>query len=461
MSEAQASTAPTPSAKEGGMNGNNSNNNMSSMTPPRHNYANTNTPIASTKRPRSSLNRATQSGGRASASGTPGPGGANNNSMDAMLTSPAATAAAASQYSNGTSSLNATMTPGASSSSFDDVALTPLHPPKSRVHIPHNLHGTGAAIKSMTSSGSSSSATHDAVEGKVNALFSPVLNFLASHVPSGRSGDDSDAVLVEGDNGGGTQSTVDMMMDKDDMTQPTASETSSSKSISPSNQTLEEEEDEEEHVVDDDDDDEHMQPATESLNNSNEETLSCCDSLQPIEEDNCEDDEFNPWQFIKSLPDYDEVARLCPMEYTLAPKRADAPRLTLVLDLDETLVHCTVDPVPDADLQFPVQFHGTTYQVHVRLRPCLQQFLEKVYQQYEVVVFTASQKVYANELLNLIDPGTCCTIVIICHLLCVSLFDISNSLALLLIYASSFGQTVATFDIACFASRACPSRAIF
>jgi NLI interacting factor-like phosphatase len=431
MSEAQASTAPTPSAKEGGMNGN-----INSMTPPRHSYANINTPIASIKRPRSSLNGATpRGGGRASTSGTPGPGGASN--MDAMLTSPAAVAAA-SRQSNGTSKSNvnnAAMTPGASSSSFDDIALSPLHPPKPRVHIPHNLHGTGAAVKSMTSNASSSSsATHDVVEGKVNALFSPVLNFLASHVPSGRSGD-NDAV-VEGD-GGGKPTTVDMMMDKDDMTQPTASETSSSKSISPSNQTVEEEEEEHDVV---DHDDEHMQAATEAHNNSNEETLSCCDSLQPIEEDNCEDDEFNPWQFIKSLPDYEEVARYCPMEFTLAPKSADAPRLTLVLDLDETLVHCklslsfvclivfvntkelrthiifrrivllligTVDPVPDADLQFPVQFHGTTYQVHVRLRPCLQQFLEKVHQQYEVVVFTASQKVYANELLNLIDPGTC------------------------------------------------------
>ena len=77
------------------------------------------------------------------------------------------------------------------------------------------------------------------------------------------------------------------------------------------------------------------------------------------------------------------------------------------MDLDETLVHCTVDPVDDADLTFPVEFHGATYQVHVRLRPYLQTFLRKLAQDasYEVIVFTASQKVYANELLNLIDPG--------------------------------------------------------
>ena len=54
---------------------------------------------------------------------------------------------------------------------------------------------------------------------------------------------------------------------------------------------------------------------------------------------------------------------------------------------------------------FPVVFHSVTYQVHVRLRPHLFDFLEKIKGKYEVIVFTASQKVYANELLNLIDPG--------------------------------------------------------
>jgi CTD small phosphatase-like protein 2 len=85
-------------------------------------------------------------------------------------------------------------------------------------------------------------------------------------------------------------------------------------------------------------------------------------------------------------------------------KSRQAPPITLVLDLDETLVHCTVDTIDDADLIFPVVFGGTEYKVHVRLRPYLDEFLRLVAQQFEVVVFTASQKVYANALLNRIDP---------------------------------------------------------
>jgi len=116
-----------------------------------------------------------------------------------------------------------------------------------------------------------------------------------------------------------------------------------------------------------------------------------------------DEDEFNPYVFIKSLPSYEIVAPLRP-PIALPPKRKDAPPISLVLDLDETLVHCTVEPVDDADLVFPVVFHGMTYQVHVRLRPHLFTFLEKIRGKYEVIVFTASQKVYADELLNLIDP---------------------------------------------------------
>merc|ERR1719189_298927 len=80
---------------------------------------------------------------------------------------------------------------------------------------------------------------------------------------------------------------------------------------------------------------------------------------------------------------------------------------TLVLDLDETLVHCTTEAFevkgkPDA--VFEVTFNGVDYTVYMNKRPYLDAFLDEVSKWFEVVVFTASQKCYADKLLETIDP---------------------------------------------------------
>ena len=89
--------------------------------------------------------------------------------------------------------------------------------------------------------------------------------------------------------------------------------------------------------------------------------------------------------------------------YDLPEKEARHPPCTLVLDLDETLVHCTTTPIPNPDLVFPVEFNGEKFQVYVLKRPFLEQFLQAVSKLFEVVIFTASQQIYADALLNLVD----------------------------------------------------------
>jgi len=77
---------------------------------------------------------------------------------------------------------------------------------------------------------------------------------------------------------------------------------------------------------------------------------------------------------------------------------------TLVLDLDETLVHSSFRPVPGPDFIISIELDGVTHRVYVQKRPGVDQFLEEVASKFEVVVFTASLDKYANPLLDILDP---------------------------------------------------------
>ena len=89
----------------------------------------------------------------------------------------------------------------------------------------------------------------------------------------------------------------------------------------------------------------------------------------------------------------------------LPPKAAGAPRATLVLDLDETLVHCSMQPIASPNLVFPVEWEGARYVLYANTRPGLAEFLRTVGALFEVVLFTASMPVYAGRLCDLLDPA--------------------------------------------------------
>jgi hypothetical protein len=88
------------------------------------------------------------------------------------------------------------------------------------------------------------------------------------------------------------------------------------------------------------------------------------------EEEEAEDDsdEFNPYQFIAHLPPH---ASVCIQDKICLPplgvKKQELP--TLALDLDETLVHCTVEPIPKPDLVFPVKYANSQLYSFILLKP--------------------------------------------------------------------------------------------
>mmetsp|Transcript_44238 Transcript_44238/g.102197 ORF Transcript_44238/g.102197 Transcript_44238/m.102197 type:complete len:291 (+) Transcript_44238:98-970(+) len=82
---------------------------------------------------------------------------------------------------------------------------------------------------------------------------------------------------------------------------------------------------------------------------------------------------------------------------------ANIGRKTLVLDLDETLVHSSFRVVKNADMVIDVELEGEHHHAFVRKRPGVDFFLCRVAEVYEVVVYTASVAKYADPLLDKLD----------------------------------------------------------
>lgn len=72
--------------------------------------------------------------------------------------------------------------------------------------------------------------------------------------------------------------------------------------------------------------------------------------------------------------------------------------------LTETLVHSSMGKKIDgADFTIPILL-DKEYTVYVRERPFLRDFLEKVSEMFEIIIFTASKSLYAGKLLDVLDP---------------------------------------------------------
>jgi len=89
--------------------------------------------------------------------------------------------------------------------------------------------------------------------------------------------------------------------------------------------------------------------------------------------------------------------------YLPAQSPEKARKKTLVLDLDETLVHSSMKRTVDADFVVDLTTSPMRVRVYVKKRPGLDEFLQNSAELYELVVFTASMECYAGPVLDILD----------------------------------------------------------
>ncbi|KAG0465479.1 hypothetical protein HPP92_019643 [Vanilla planifolia] len=81
-------------------------------------------------------------------------------------------------------------------------------------------------------------------------------------------------------------------------------------------------------------------------------------------------------------------------------------RITIVLDLDETLVHSRVGVPPDRyDFVVHPSIEGLEMTFYVLKRPGVDELLHAASESFEVVIYTAGLKEYASLVIDQLDPG--------------------------------------------------------
>lgn len=88
--------------------------------------------------------------------------------------------------------------------------------------------------------------------------------------------------------------------------------------------------------------------------------------------------------------------------YLIAPAPKNSKK-TLILDLDETLVHSSLKPTSSHEFTIQVKINESYSDVYVATRPHLREFLARAAEIYEVIIFTAGLQSYAKDVVDIID----------------------------------------------------------
>jgi CTD small phosphatase-like protein 2 len=115
-------------------------------------------------------------------------------------------------------------------------------------------------------------------------------------------------------------------------------------------------------------------------------------------------------EWYESWKPEQQVSPIAKYQITTLPAQSedDKGKLTVVLDIDETLVHSEVVTHVDLrDLNNSEVFYlftGDGVIIRVLLRPLLREFLSEASKKFELIAFTAGAQEYASGLLDRIDP---------------------------------------------------------
>ena len=143
-------------------------------------------------------------------------------------------------------------------------------------------------------------------------------------------------------------------------------------------------------------------------------STSVLDDSSIINEEEMEEDSeyIDPWVYfdtfipsfllMKEVPRYSLIPKYRLKHDLLPPKSPDVPSHTLILDLDETLVHCYLDKPEKYDISFQIE-EEESYIVYLCFRPYVFHFLETMSKYYELVVFSAGIKPYVKTICNLFN----------------------------------------------------------
>ena len=80
-------------------------------------------------------------------------------------------------------------------------------------------------------------------------------------------------------------------------------------------------------------------------------------------------------------------------------------KVTLILDLDETLIHSSFIKPDFFDFIVPVSHEDQTVEVYVQKRPGFNNFIRSIAYEFDVFIFTASMPEYAVPVIQTIIPG--------------------------------------------------------